>query len=58
MKGNEGPAGPPGPAVSLGLLRGSGGLVREDSGQDVAGTKGLGMREFGVSQDAFNFLLS
>lgn len=34
------------------------GLLREDSGQYVAGTMGLGMREFGISQDALNFLLS
>lgn len=32
MKGNEGPAGPPGPAVSLGLPRGSG----QEPGKGVA----------------------
>lgn len=49
MKGNEGPAGPPGPAVSLEFPGDSGqepgkGLGREDSGQVVAGTMGLHMR--------------
>lgn len=32
-------------------------MLREDSGQDVAGTMGLGMREFGISQDALNFVV-